>query len=219
MRIATWNVERLKHRKEMGRLVEEIRKADADILVLTETDTRLCPEYPYIYQTLALVGEQKFPYADTENRVSVFSRYKCIKQHETYDKMTAICVELDTEKGNLLVYGTIMGISGNRRSDFIPDVKAQMEDVNRFTSDGSSICVVGDYNLSFCDGWYYTKEGRRLVEETFSECGISILTWSRQECIDHIAISDAFVEEAISVCEWNKDKSLSDHKGIVLEIK
>jgi len=43
MRIATWNVERLKHKsslEEMRRLCED---SQADILVLTETDARLHP--------------------------------------------------------------------------------------------------------------------------------------------------------------------------------
>lgn len=218
MRIATWNVERLKHYQEKDLMLSEIEKASADILVLTETDIRLMPDFPHYYQTPLLAGLQPIYYADTENRVSVFSKYECLGHYETYDKNTAICVELATDRGNLLVYGTIIGITGNRRPDFIPDLKAQMEDVRRLTSEGHNICVIGDYNLSFSDGCYYTKEGRKLVEDTFSECGISILTRDRAECIDHIAVSDSFADKVISVDEWNYDKKLSDHKGIVIEI-
>jgi hypothetical protein len=55
--------------------------------------------------------------------------------------------------------------------------------------------------------------------QTFSRCGISILTGKREECIDHIAVSDAFVNQArTEVTEWNYDKALSDHKGIVVDI-
>ena len=36
--------------------------------------------------------------------------------------------------------------------------------------------------------------------------------------IDHIAVSKGFAGERAAVAEWNKDKSLSDHKGIVVEI-
>ena len=218
MRIATWNVERLKHYKEKYLMLSEIEMASADILVLTETDIRLMPDFPHYYQTSLLAGLQPIYYADTENRVSVFSKYEYLGHYETYDKNTAICVELATDRGNLLVYGTIIGITGNRRPDFIPDLKAQMEDVKRLTSEGHNICVIGDYNLSFSDGWYYTKEGRKLVEDTFSECGISILTRDRAECIDHIAVSDGFADKVISIDEWNYDKKLSDHKGIVIEI-
>lgn len=218
MRIATWNVERLKHHKEKDLMLREIDKAAVDILVLTETDIRLLPDFPHYYQTPLLAEEQSFYYADTENRVAVFSKYECIRRHKTYDEKTAICVELVTEKGNLLVYGTIIGISGNRRADFLPDLKAQMEDFRRLTDEGHDICIIGDYNLSFSDGWYYTKGGRKLVEDTFSECGISILTRDRAECIDHIAISNHFADKVISIDEWNYDKRMSDHKGIVVEI-
>lgn len=218
MRIATWNVERLKHHKDIDKMLAEIQSVSADILVLTETDIRLLPEYPHYYQTPLLAGLQPIYYADTENRVSIFSKYECVGRYKTYDENTAICTELATDNGNLLVYGTIIGITGNRRPDFIPDLKAQMEDVRRLSSEGHNICVIGDYNLSFSDGWYYTKEGRRLVEETFSESGIRILTRDRVECIDHIAVSDGFADKVISIDEWNCEKKLSDHKGIVIEI-
>ena len=39
MRIATWNIERLKHKANIDRVYEEIENAAADILVLTETDS------------------------------------------------------------------------------------------------------------------------------------------------------------------------------------
>ena len=51
MRIATWNVERLKRHREITSILREIENADADILVLTETDARLLPHYPYAFQT------------------------------------------------------------------------------------------------------------------------------------------------------------------------
>lgn len=43
MKIATWNVERLKHYKDISLICQEIEKCDADIFVLTETDSRLLP--------------------------------------------------------------------------------------------------------------------------------------------------------------------------------
>lgn len=46
MRIATWNIERLKHIAQMDEIYALLDKARADILVLTETDTRICPMLP-----------------------------------------------------------------------------------------------------------------------------------------------------------------------------
>ena len=41
MKIATWNVERLKHKSKLALIVETIKRIDADILILTETDTQI----------------------------------------------------------------------------------------------------------------------------------------------------------------------------------
>ncbi len=218
MKIATWNVERLKHHKDAGIMLQEIRKADADILVLTETDTRLCPEYPYYYYTPLLYEIRPGFYRKTENRVSIFSRYRCVKRHETYDAHTAICAELETDQGNLLVYGTIMGIFGNREATFKSDLMKQMEDIRKLTAERCPLCVIGDYNLSFHDAYYYTREGRNLVLQTFQDCGLELFTGSVSECIDHIAITKGFLGKVLSVTEWNVDKTLSDHKGIAVEI-
>lgn len=220
MRIATWNIERLKHKADSDKIYEKIYDAKADILVLTETDTRISPEYKYCYSTPLLAEIQPDYYGETENRVTIFSDYPCVRQYDTFDNRTAICVELDTPKGLLLVYGTIIGIFGNREKSFMPDLEKQMEDIRRLTAESQQICVLGDYNLTFCDNYYYTKAGRDVVNDTFKECGLKLVTRDRAECIDHIAISESFTAgSTITVDEWNYDKTLYDHKGIVADIR
>jgi len=218
LKIATWNVERLKHHREVDSMLCEIEKIGADILVLTETDTRLLPDYPYYYHTPMLREIRPDYYRETENRVSVFSKFRCVKQYDTYDPYTAICVELETDQGNLLVYGTIMGIFGNREASFKTDLTKQMEDIRRLSEQGHSICVIGDYNLSFCDNYYYTQFGRNTVNQTFDDCQIDILTRDVTWCIDHIAVTKSFAGSVDSIEEWNLGKTLSDHKGIVVNI-
>ena len=221
MRIATWNIERLKHKGKLDRIIRACDDAKADILVLTETDGRIMPDYRFCYQTSSLKGEMvPVHYADSENRVSIFTGYPCIKKHMTFNCHTALCVELATEFGDLLVYGTIMGILGNREGSFQPDLEKQMEDINRLTAEGRSVCVIGDYNLSFSDNYYYTTLGRETVQNCFRCSGISILTAQRPQCTDHIAVSDSFMagHRVTDIYEWNCDKELSDHKGIVVQI-
>lgn len=118
MKIATWNIERLKHKRELDKIIHNCEQIQADVLVLTETDEQAHPQFSYCYQTPKLSDIQPEYYKPTENRVTIYSKYKCVQQHPTYDKYTALCVELETERGNLLVYGTIMGIYGNRHSNF-----------------------------------------------------------------------------------------------------
>lgn len=218
MKIATWNVERLKHFDKLDMMLGLCWKAKADILVLTETDNRICPQYRFSISTPAARAVIPELYKDTENRVTLYTNYPIICQLETYDKYTAVCAELETENGNILVYGTIIGIFGNREKSYKIDIEKQMEDIQRLSALGD-ICVIGDYNCSFSDNYYFTSYGRDLVNETFSNSGISIITASQPECIDHIAVSDSFMRDAtVKIREWNLYKSLSDHKGIVVEI-
>lgn len=232
MRIATWNIERLKHRKSIDKILSAIEDAKADILVLTESDERIKPNYRYSFHTPKLhdaPSEYRMPgrykdyavadvYAVTENRVSIYTNYPCIGQYETYDKYTALCVELETNAGNLLVYGTIVGIIGNRDESFKQDMLLQAKDFERLSKTGN-ICICGDFNCSFSDNYYYTNFGRDTLSVSFASNNISLLTGNQPECIDHIAVSKNFIGGSnIKISEWNLDKSLSDHKGIIADI-
>ena len=119
-----------------------------------------------------------------------------------------------------MIYGTIIGIFGNREKSFRQDLEKQTEDIRKLTENGADICVIGDYNLTFSDNYYYTKYGRDMINDTFAKSAVKIITADRRECIDHIAISERYIgDSSIYIDEWNYDKSLSDHKGIVAEIK
>jgi len=148
LKIATWNVERLKHKSSLGEMRRICEEPRADILVLTETDSRLHPAYRCACHTSLLFERQPDYYKPTENRVSIFTNYPCISSHTTYDTRTALCIELETERGNLLVYGTIMGIYGNRHTNFKQDLVEQVKDFKRLSSLGKLLCIIGDYNTT-----------------------------------------------------------------------
>nr|DAV46443.1 MAG TPA: RgfB-like protein [Caudoviricetes sp.] len=158
---------------------------------------------------------QPLSYRSTEHRISIFTNYRVVQQHETFDKYSSLCVELETDKGNLFVYGTIIGILGNRHTSFEWDLKKQIEDYKNLSSGEENICICGDFNCSFADNYYYTKSGRDLLLQTFASNSIKLLTKDVPSCIDHIAISNKFIGESrIQIEEWNLDKTLSDHKGV-----
>ncbi len=218
MRIATWNIERIKHKDKLDMMKRLCQDAKADILVLTEADNRFRLDYVNCVETPQAKEIIPSLYKETENRVTIYTNYPIVCEHDTYDRYTALCIEVDTGYGNLLVYGTIMGIFGNREKSYMPDLKKQMNDIRRLSAMGN-ICVMGDYNCSFSDNYYFVTDGRELVKGTFAECGISIITEGQPQCIDHIAVSDSYVGNArIKVSEWNMEKVLSDHKGIVAEL-
>ena len=220
MRIATWNVERLKHSRNLDEIRSLCTKAAADILVLTETDGRLKPEYKHCFHTTSLKGiTVPARYADTENRVSIYTNYECVQRYPTCDEATSVCVELVTGFGNLLVYGTIIGIKGNRDPNYKEDLSRQRADIGRLRKTGYKICMIGDFNCSFSDGYYYTKSGRNTMTEAFAVNNMEILTAELPECIDHIAVSaNLIADRSVRIWEWNEDKRLSDHKGVAVEI-
>lgn len=218
MKIATWNVERLKHKRDLEQITSLCEMSEADILVLTETDDRIKPAYGFCYKTEKLHKLDSTVYGLSENRVSVYTNYECIRIHETYDKYESVCVELKAGNGHLLVYGTVIGALGNRDSRFRTDLSAQIADLVRLSKYDLPICFCGDYNLSFGDNYYFTNEGRNMLSEVFGKIDIKILTRDVKECIDHIAVSNGFFDEAsVRIREWNQDKKLSDHKGVEAE--
>lgn len=219
MKIGTWNVERLKHKKSLDKMLLACNTVKADILVLTETDRRLHPDYRFCLETPLIADYQTDFYTPTENRVSIYTNYPCVRQHPTYDENTALCVELATEQGNLLVYGTIIGVYGNRHLSYLPDLMQQMDDLHRLSRIGAGICFCGDFNCSFADNYYFTNAGRNAILNGLAENNLSLLTRDQPECIDHIAVTRDFIGDAsIKIEEWNNDKELSDHKGIAVTL-
>jgi endonuclease/exonuclease/phosphatase family metal-dependent hydrolase len=219
MKIATWNIERLKHKNKLQEMKDICNQINADIFVLTETDTQFNLGYKSILSTNKPANAEFSVYSETERRVEICTNYDIIKQHRTFDKQTALCAEIVTDKGNLILYSVIIGVYGNRHNNFKNDLPLILEDISRLSGMSKPLCVCGDFNMSFCDNYYFTKTGRTAIEEAFIENDLVLLTRKQPECIDHIAVSQSFVSNSkCSITEWNLDKCLSDHKGISVEI-
>lgn len=223
MTIATWNLECLKHKKNLYLILEEINKLNPDILILTEYDEQVELDYPYQLATEFIAEEIGVTYKPTERRVKLFSRYEIIQQIETFNKNTSLCVELKTPKGDLIVYGTIIGILGNRHENFNEDLVSQIDDFKRLGAN-KHFCVAGDFNISFSDGFYFTKAARESLFDAFDLLNMNIATKDIKNNIDHIAISNQFLQNIIpsAVC-WNEKTKdsipiLSDHMGICIKL-
>ena len=217
MRVATWNIERLRHKNELDNIVANCEQVAAEILVLTETDSQVELGYNFCFST-APPENEIVRYKATETRVSIYTNYELVKRYATFDEHTAACVELKTDLGNLIVYGTVIGIYGNRHDSFMPDLSAQVADIERLASYGNPVCICGDYNCSFSDNYYFTKDGRARIEDMLIMNRLELLTRNQPECIDHISVSRELVGDSeVLVKEWNLDKKLSDHKGIMVE--
>lgn len=133
-----------------------------------------------------------------------------------------MCVELNTPHGNLIVYGTIIGNLGNRRDQFKEDLDKQLVDFETY-SKTNNFCIIGDLNISFSDSFYFTKEGRAKLKNTFELLNMKIMTEQIPNNVDHIILSkDFLINRIFKEGFWNdtdnKKERLSDHKGIFVEI-
>ena len=220
MKIGTWNLERLKHYKKVSEITTLIENQNCDILVLTEYDDQIKPQgFEFAIATKNLAELDSANYRETEKRVKIFSKYEIIKTFEAYDSFTSCAAELKTEMGSLIVYGTIIGIFGNRNQNFKDDLPKQIQDYRKL-AENQNLCIVGDYNLSFADNYYFTNWGRTELNKCFAENEIDILTQNKIETIDHIAISRKFCRNSkVEIAEWNCEKILSDHKGISVKLR
>lgn len=218
LKIATWNIDRIRSEKNIHSIFIEIQKIDADILILTEYNQILdLTFYPYKLETEQLIKEP-YNYSKTERSVAIFSKFPLKQVFETYDRKIACCVETETPFGNLIVYGTIVGVIGNRDKNFISDLEAQQNDLAKLSQLGD-VCYVGDLNMSFSDNYYFTKIGREIFLESFISNRLENTTQKLKENIDHIVISKDFLANYLTkTSEWNLDKEFSDHKGVCVEL-
>jgi len=217
MRIATWNLERPTiNGKKTSTIVETLKEINADIFVLTETDEFI--EIGSEYFVRHSEKDKQDYFREGERRVSIFSKYPIIKELETFRADTSLCVALETPKGELFIYGTVIGNWGNKGYNFKEDLEAQLLDFNRLSID-KNFCVAGDFNISFSDSYYTVKESRAKLKTTFENLGLKILTENLLENVDHIVLPGNFYDGSkLKMGSWNEIKNLSDHKGVWIEI-
>lgn len=221
MRIATWNVERpFPTSAIVPAILQAIKKVNADIWIFTETHDCINPGDEYHAHHCSPVLEKKVIYKTGERRVSIYSKYPINKIIPTFRDDTSICVSIQTPMGPLAVYGTVLGIYGNRGEEFKDDLKAQILDFERISQQEKNFCIAGDLNMTFSDNYYYTKEGRDKLNTIFDKLEMTNLTAGIARNIDHIVMSKSFISGKPTTIQWNDpvDKKLSDHMGVAINI-
>jgi len=217
MKIATWNIQRPE--KDTTRLVniqKKLASLDADILILTETNKfiELGSKYQF-YHSANLTDPM---YKEGEARTSIYSKYRTTASIPTFNNETSICEVFNTPFGEIAIYATIIGIFGNRNPNFKTDLNFQLKD---FEDIGKRypLCIVGDYNISFSDNYYFTIEGRNKLFSAVDELNLVNLTEKLANNIDHIVVSKSFLTTTRNEIEtWNLDKKLSDHIGVMVKL-
>ena len=217
MKIATWNLERPnKSTRKNQAIIECLTAVNPDILILTETHEIL--DLGKSYHIIHSSKLETTYYKEGERRVSIYSKYIILEEFVTFSNDTAICVKLDTPFGQLVVYGTVIGVHGNRRESFNTDLEKQLEDFERLAPN-NNFCIAGDFNMSFSDNYYHTNDGRQKLTTSFERSNLINLTADIKNNIDHIVISKSFIGDRITKKEfWNEDKKSSDHMGVAIEL-
>ena len=219
MKILTWNVERLKKLKNQN-LIDIIISFDADILVLTETSSKLdfSKNYKCISTEKLVQNYDGIDYKEEENRTTIWTKYEIVKQNKTFDNFTSISSEIKTEFGVLNIYATIIGVFGGKGERFKNDLKQHLDDFQKFNINEMN-CIIGDLNTTFSGYTYPSHQAKNILNDAFQNLKMKNLTSEIENNVDHIIISEKFLENRkIETKIWNLDKKLSDHIGICITI-
>jgi len=236
LRIATWNLERptLNGWKKNPGITEKIREIDADVWILTETNASIIPSsnrLPRVgYVSVASLPTKELAHKLGESCTAIWSRCGIKQVISTFEIDTAVCADIVTPLGPMLIYGTILTYANdkgpNNKSKKWEEHRKAIADhnnkdwkpiANEFPN--HFICIAGDLNISFCDNYYFTELNRQDLLGIFKDLGLTNLTADVKQNIDHIAVSQSLIKDCtFSITTWNEDKQLSDHIGICVEI-
>ncbi len=219
MKIVVWNVGRPGKNKTSA-INQRLTYADADIVVLTETNINIKPEGKYFsFSSLPLQEvTEGIIYIPYELRVSVYSKYPLVNQGATFNGRTAVCLNAQTPYGELLMYATIIGILGGTNANYNTELLHHLSDFRKYFNQ-NAVCLIGDLNTTFTGRVYPSIRAREILNETFNKYNLVNLTHSIENCVDHIVVSKDFISNRkFTISTWNEDKTLSDHIGIMVDI-
>jgi endonuclease/exonuclease/phosphatase family metal-dependent hydrolase len=242
MRIATWNLDHAyKGNRQINLQIQQIKNIGPGIIVLTETCENVdLSQYGY---NVALPSNKN---KHGKYWTTVWSKYPIVNQLPTHEPDTAVCAEIDSPIGKILIYGTIIPYHlYNAPPAWDAHYKAIRDHGNNWarllheTSNKLPLIVAGDFNQTRDNsvGTYGTKKGRELLSDELSRNGLTCLTtenfgvtgklktdpqkgWARNN-IDHICMTEnAF--RVVRVGAWDhftdSNKYMSDHNGVYVDL-
>lgn len=238
LRIATWNLERPKpngHVKNQRRL-EMLHEINADLWVLTETHSAIALEGYHYLATPAQPGY----HMEGESLASIWSRWPIRRSIPTFDPYFAICAEIDSPCGPLLVFGTVItyandrGIDGKSRrwEEHRKSIDAHAADWQRLreTYPDHLICVAGDFNQSR-DGsnWYEDACSVDKLSSALNQAALQCVTeldmlahGLSRATVDHICLSHPLATTVQALGAWEghtkAKERMSDHNGVFVDI-
>ncbi|NTU82669.1 MAG: endonuclease/exonuclease/phosphatase family protein [Chloroflexales bacterium] len=255
LRIATWNLNRPGPSgvERNAAIVAKMAEINADIWVLTETNVCISPGPAYN----AWSSPANAPFRRRGERATmIWSRLPIRRSLPTFAGMVlrddaadpvypsysvlgehaspAVCAEIVTPIGPLLIYGTIITWFGDKgpheastyEEEQRRSIPLYSDDWARLAVEGP-LCVAGDFNARVCtptDGIRAeTKVTRELINAALSSNKLVCTTESLGYCIDHICLSRTWAERAGPPQQFQQPyKSpqipVSDHQGVFIDL-
>ena len=233
MKIGTITLDWLKGKKNLKDFyIAKILEQDLDFLIVTETLDSFNLTKPYFKIHSAILPTDikyedlnygTYNKGESSIRTAIFSKQELIEQLNVSDKNTSVAGLYNTQFGETIIYGTIIGTWGIQKQVTIAKIELDnfQNHVANLLSTRKHLILAGDFNTSFID-----KENRQLafiqsrktINEFCTKHKIFKATETLQDCIEHIFISESLMHKANPTSYTFLDKNeLKDdpHKGIV----
>lgn len=239
-RIATWNLERPKQNgwTKNQRRLNKIHEIDADVWVLTETNAAI--DLQGDYEPIASSACEH--HEAGENLSTIWSRWKVLRSLATFDPNYAVCAEIDSPFGAMIVYGTVItyandkGISGTakRWEEHRRSIQHHHEDWLRIQKQYPNhlMCIAGDFNQSRDhSGWYEEKQSVQMLSAALGKLSLVCMTEENfrttiglsRSTVDHICLSESLVPYKVKVGAWERttpeNEKMSDHSGVFVDLR
>ncbi len=240
-RIATWNLERPKQKgwTKNQRRLDKIREIAADVWVLTETSAAIA--LPDSYQCVASQPIANY-HQPGEHLTMLWSRWTIRQCLLTFDPTFAVCAEIDSPFGNLIVYGTVFpyandkGHSGTAKcwEEHRRSLQQQHQDWLRLQQQFPNHlwCIAGDFNQSRDDsGWYADQQSVDFLTTALQNLAIACVTQENfqengklnRSTVDHICLSHSLQAYQPVVGVWAGKtpvgEAMSDHNGVYVDLQ
>lgn len=238
-RIATWNLERPRQNGwiKNQRRFKKINEIDADVWVLTETNKAIDLGSRYT----AIESSPCEGYEAGENLSTIWSRWKVLRSLPTFDPTFAVCAEVDSPLGAMIIYGTVityandLGINGTakRWEEHRRSIQQHHEDWLRIQKQYPNhlMCIAGDFNQSRDgSGWYEEKQSVEMLSTALSDLSLVCMTQQNfqetglsRSTVDHICLSERLEPCKVSVDTWegttSQGEKMSDHNGVFIDLR
>jgi len=238
-RIATWNLERptqdgwIKNQRRL----DQIRAIAADVWVLTETNTVI--DLGTDYKCVASRPIASYHKAG-ECLSAIWSKWKVLSNINTFDDQWAVCAEIESPFGVMIVYGTVLPYANDKGRDGTAkrweehrrSIHQHHEDWRRIQNEYPNhlMCIAGDFNQSRDQsGWYEEKQSVEMLSRNLDNLSLVCVTQENlqkkgfsRSTVDHICLSQTLASHVTKMDAWEGttlDKGkMSDHNGIFIDL-